>query len=375
MIKDSSKRLLSLDVFRGITIVAMILVNNPGSWNNVYPPLLHAEWHGWTPTDFIFPFFLFIMGVAMPFSLGKRLERGDSQVQLFRKIVRRTFIIFFLGLFLNFYWDFNLQSLRIPGVLQRIAVCYFFTSVIILKMNKKWQIGISVFILAGYWAALKLIPVHGFGTGILQPEGSLVWYIDKNLLAGHTWKWAPVAGFDPEGILSTFPAIVSVLLGVFTGDWLQSGKSNYEKVTGLFVFANIGLIIGMIINIWFPINKNLWTSSYVVFMTGMALHFLAMCYWLIDIKPYSAWSKPFIIFGANAIVAYFTSSLIAKTLAFWNIALTDGTEISIKTYIYKEFLIPLAGDLNGSLLYPIILIFIWLGFLYILYRKKIFIKI
>lgn len=311
----------------------------------------------------------------MPFSLKKRIERGDNQVQLFKKILRRTFIIFFLGLFLNFYWDFDLQSLRIPGVLQRIAICYFFTSVLILKLNRKWHIGISIFILAGYWAALKLIPVPGFGAGMLQPEGNLVWYIDKNLLAGHTWKWAPAAGFDPEGILSTFPAIVSVLFGVFAGDWLRSDKSSYEKATGLFVFANFALILGVIMNAWLAINKNLWTSSYVVFMTGMALHFLGMCYWLIDIKYYKKWAIPFVIFGTNAIVAYFTSSLIAKTLAFWNITLADGSEISIKNYFYKQCLMPLAGELNGSLLYPFILIFIWLGFLYLLYRKNIFIKI
>ncbi|MBD3290875.1 DUF5009 domain-containing protein [candidate division KSB1 bacterium] len=370
-----SNRLISLDAFRGITIVAMILVNNPGSWSNVYPPLLHATWNGWTPTDFIFPFFLFIMGVAMPFSLGKRIERGDSRKELFAKVMRRTLIIFFLGLFLNFYWHFDLATLRIPGVLQRIAICYFFASVIMLTLNKKWQIGLSFFILIAYWAALKLIPVPDYGAGILQPEGNLVWYIDKHLLAGHTWKFAPAAGFDPEGILSTFPAIISVMFGVFTGDWLRTEKSGYEKVAGLFIFANVGLVLGVIMHIWFPINKNLWTSSYVVFMAGMALHFLAFCYWLIDIKSWQAWAKPFVIFGTNAIVAYFTGSLFGKTVAYWNITAADGTEVSIKTWFYENLLVPVAGEMNGSLLFPVILILIWLGFLYMLYRRKIFIKI
>lgn len=372
---SKSTRLVSLDAFRGMTIVGMILVNNPGSWEFVYPPLLHAEWHGWTPTDFIFPFFLFIMGVAMSFSFGKRIEIGASHKEMFKKILSRTLKIFFLGLLLNFYWFFDIETLRIPGVLQRIALCYFFAAIIMLKANKKWQIGISAFLLILYWALLKLVPVPGHGAGVLEPLGNLCWYIDSHLFAGHTWSGAPAPGFDPEGLLSTIPAIVTTLLGVFTGDWLRSDKGHYEKVSGMFVWANIALVIGIVMAIWMPINKNLWTSSYVIFMAGMALHFLGFCYWFIDVKGIKKWAFPFVVFGMNAIVAYFTLSLIGKTIAYWNFTQSDGTKTSVKHWIYDNLFQPWAGDYLGSLLFPIAMMVIWFFFLYWLYKKKIFVKL
>ncbi|MEE4312080.1 MAG: DUF5009 domain-containing protein [candidate division KSB1 bacterium] len=371
----SSKRLVSLDAFRGMTIVGMIMVNNPGSWKYVYSPLLHAEWHGWTPTDFIFPFFLFIVGVAMAFSFGVRIERGDSHTQLLKKVISRTLKIFLLGLFLNYYWTFDLETVRIPGVLQRIALCYLFASIIMLKMNKRWQIWTTVIILIGYWAALKLIPVPGYGAGLLTAEGSLPWYIDSNLLEGHTWRGAPFPGFDPEGLLSTIPAIASVMLGVFTGDYLRSERSEMEKAAGLFFWGSVAMVAGVAMAIWMPINKNLWTSSYVVFMAGMALSFLAFCYYLIDLKGYKKWAFPFVVFGMNAIIAFFTLSLFGKTLAYWSITQSDGSEISVKSMIYQNLFQPWAGDYFGSLLYPVVMNLIWFGFLYVLYRKKIFIKV
>lgn len=371
MIKTND-RLISLDAFRGITIAGMILVNNPGSWKYVYRPLLHAEWNGWTPTDFIFPFFLFIVGVAISFSLGKRIERGDSQNQLFLKVIRRTLIIFALGFFLNLYWHFDFSSVRIPGVLQRIAICYFFASIMVLKLNIRWQVALSIFILIGYWAALKLIPVPDYGAGILEPKGNLCWFIDSKLLSGHTWTGAPAPGFDPEGILSTFPAIVTTLFGVFTGKWLRSSREPLEKATGLFVMANVGLVLGIILNEWIPINKNLWTSSYVVFMAGMALHFLGLCYWLIDIKGYKDWAYPFIVFGTNAIIAFVTLSLFGKTLIYWKI---KQLHQPLKSIIYKTVFSSWAGNYTASLLYPITMLIIWFCFLLIMYRKKIFIKV
>lgn len=370
-----NNRLVSLDAFRGITIVGMIIVNNPGSWNHVYRPLLHAKWHGWTPTDFIFPFFLFIVGVAMSFSFGKRIERGDSQKQLFLKAIKRTLIIFMLGLLLNYYWQFDIKTVRIPGVLQRIALCYFLASVIMLKFSRRWQIVLSMILLIGYWAALKLIPVPGYGAGNLAPEGNLCWYIDGHLLNGHTWRWAPAPGFDPEGILSTIPATVSVLLGVFTGNWLRSNREQSDKAAGLFFMGNIGLVLGIIMHEWLPINKSLWTSSYVIFMAGMALNFLGCCYWLIDVKGYSKWAFPFVVFGTNAIIAYFTLSLLGKTLAYWTISQSDGSKMPVQSIIYQNVFTPWAGDYFGSLLYPILMIMIWFGFLFILYRKRIFIKV
>jgi len=393
-----SGRLISLDVFRGITIAGMILVNNPGTWSKVYKPLLHAPWNGWTPTDFIFPFFLFIVGVAMSLSLSKRIERGDSHWQLISKVIRRTIIIFTIGMFLNFFPQFNpfnypirfkifnffidlfpqfnIKELRIPGVLQRIALCYFFASVIIIEANKKWQIGWAVILLGLYAVLVKYIPVPGFGAGVLEPKGSLCWYIDSNLLAGHTWKGAPAPGFDPEGILSTIPAIVTVLFGVFAGDWIRSPRDHSKKVRGLFVFGILGLVVGEILSGWLPINKNLWTSTYSIFMAGMALIFLAMCYWLIDIKGFKKWGKPFIVFGSNAILVFSLSSLTAKItfVVKWHQA--NGSEISLKTFLYKNLFASWAGTNEfSSLLYPIALLLFWLGIMWILYRKKIFVKI
>ena len=371
-----SGRLISLDVFRGITIAGMILVNNPGTWSKVYKPLLHAPWNGWTPTDFVFPFFLFIVGVAMSLSLTKRIARGDSKSQLYAKIIRRTLIIFAIGLFLHLFPKFNFTEVRIPGVLQRIALCYFFASVIMLHFNKKWQIGWSVFLLVLYWIAVKLVPVPGYGAGVLEVKGSLCWYIDSQLLAGHTWKGAPVPGFDPEGILSTIPAIVTVMFGVFAGDWIRSPREHYEKVSGLCVFGILGLVVGEILKGWLPINKNLWTSTYSIFMAGMALIFLAMCYWLIDIKGYKAWSKPFIVFGSNALLVFSLSSLVARITLSIKWLQADGTEIMLKTYLYKILFASWAGNNEfASLLYPITYLLIWLGLMWILYRKNIFVKI
>lgn len=371
-----SDRLVSLDVFRGITIAGMILVNNPGTWSKVYKPLLHAPWNGWTPTDFIFPFFLFIVGVAMSLSLTKRIERGDSKSELYGKIVRRTLIIFSIGFFLNLFPEFNFNVVRIPGVLQRIALCYFFASVIMVEANKKWQIGWTISLLAVYWILVKLVPVPGYGAGVLEAKGSLCWYIDSNLLAGHTWKGAPAPGFDPEGILSTLPAICTVMFGVFAGDWIRSNREQYEKVSGLFVAGITGLVLAEILKGWLPINKNLWTSTYSIFMAGMALIFLAMCYWLIDIKGYKSWGKPFIVFGSNAILVFSLASLVAKISYKVKWLQADGSEITLSSYLYKTLFASWAGvNEFSSLLYPIVYLLLWLGIMWILYRKNIFVKI
>lgn len=369
-------RLISLDVFRGITIAGMILVNNPGSWSYVYPPLRHAEWHGWTPTDMIFPFFLFIVGVAMTFSFAKRLGRGDSRSKLFLHVVKRSVILFLLGLMLAFFPKciipkFDLSKLRIPGVLQRIALCYFFASIIVMHCKVKGRAFWAVSLLIIYWALMKLVPVPGYGAGDLSQEGNLVGYIDRKILPGSLW----LGNFDPEGILSTIPAISTTLFGVLTGDLLHSSKSHLEKTVLMFVFGNVGLVLGCIMNIWFPINKNLWTSSYVVFMAGLALHFLAMCYWLIEIKGYKKWAYPFMVFGTNAIFFFVASGLLGRLLYLIKLHLADGTTIALKTYIYKSWFASWAGNLNGSLFYAISYIIFWFILLIPLYQKRIFIKI
>lgn len=368
---SQSNRLLSLDMFRGFTIMGMILVNNPGSWSHIYPPLEHAEWNGCTFTDLIFPFFLFIVGVAMTFSFRKRAAQTDSQRGLVIQIFKRTLVLFGLGLFLNWFPFFDIVTGRIPGVLQRIALCYFFVSWILLYLKPKWQWITAGLLLAIYWIGMKFIPVPGYGAGVLSPEGSFCWYLDNLLLAGHTWKFAPAAGFDPEGVWSTLTAIVTTLLGAFTGKWLQTDRPRQSILIGLFVGANLSLLAGYILTIWFPYNKNLWTVSYVFHTAGLAAHFLAMFYWLVDMQGYKKTVTPFVIFGSNAIFVYVLSSAVANLLGI--IQITEG--ISVQGWLYKTLFIPWAGELNGSLFYAIFYVLFWLGVNYALYRRRIFIKV
>jgi len=376
MMVEKSKRLVSLDAFRGITIAAMILVNNPGTWNAVYKPLQHAHWNGWTPTDLIFPFFLFIVGIAIVFAFSKRLTLGQTKKDLYLKIIRRTLILFGLGLFLNGFPFFNLSTIRIPGVLQRIAITYFFASIIYLNFDIKVIYYITFGILAVYWIIMKTIPVPGYGAGVLEPVGNLCWYIDSHIFRGHTWAGAPAPGFDPEGLLSTLPAISSVLFGILTGNYIKRKINEYEKVSSLFVWGFFAVIGGYIVSIWFPINKNLWTSSYVLLTTGMALIFLATCYWLIDIKGYKKWSVPFLIYGSNAITVYTLSGIIARMLIFlFKVKLSDGEVITLKAYLFRTLFASWLPPHQASLAYAIVYDLILLGFMTILYKKKIFIKV
>ena len=371
--EQKAERLVSLDAFRGITIAMMILVNNPGSWGHVYSPLLHAKWHGWTMTDTIFPFFVFIVGVAMTFSFAKRLERGDTRSQLFANVVRRSAILFLLGLILAGFPKFNLGTIRIPGVLQRIAVCYFFAAIIVMYTGWKGRAFWAFAIIVIYWAIVKLIhaPI-GYEASVTGQEGLLHDYIDSKVLGGHVYSKRP----DPEGILSTIPAISTILLGVLTGNWLHSARSKMEKLVGLFIMANVAIVIGVIMHIWFPINKKIWTSSYVVFMAGMALHFLAMCYWLIDIKGYKRWATPFVIYGTNAIAVFFASGIVARLIGrYITVPIADG-ELALKPWIYQNIFVPWSGDLKmASLLFALSYIAFWLLVLIPLYKKKIYIKV
>ena len=363
-------RLASLDVFRGITIAGMILVNNPGSWSFVYAPLRHAKWHGWTPTDLIFPFFLFIVGVSITFSFSKRINDGAVSSALYVKILRRTILLFAVGYFLRVFPMFNFESIRLPGVLQRIALCYLFASLLFLKIKPKGRVALTFFLLAAYWAVMKLVPVPGYGAGVLEFEGNLCSFIDTKLLAGHLYK----ATFDPEGILSTFPAVATALLGTLTGEWLLSKRGQRSKVVGLFVAGIIFVALGLFLHPLFPINKQLWTSTYVIFTAGAALIVLGLCYWINDVIGQKKWAYPFLVFGTNAIAVYAGSTLMVKLLARIHVPVL-GEAMSLPSFIYNKLLVPWAGPLNGSLLYPIILLLIWFAILHLLYRKKIFIKI
>ncbi len=366
----TTDRLASLDVFRGVTIAGMILVNNPGSWNFIYAPLRHAKWHGWTPTDLIFPFFLFIVGVSITLSFSKRKSENAVFSTIYFKILRRTVLLFAVGYFLRVFPLFNFESMRIPGVLQRIALCYLFASLIFLKARPKRRAAIILFLLAGYWAVMKLVPVPGYGAGVLEFEGNLCGFIDVKLLAGHLYK----SSFDPEGILSTFPAVATALLGTLTGDWLLSKRGQQSKMVGLFAAGIIFVIIGLLLQPLFPINKQLWTSTYVIFAAGAALILLGLCYGINDVMGQKKWAYPFLIFGTNAIAVYVGSTLMVKLIALIHVPV-QGEVMLLQSFIYNKLLAPWAGPLNGSFLYPMILLLIWLAILYPLYRKKIFIKI
>ncbi len=373
-IKCAPNRLLSLDVFRGMTVAGMVLVNNPGSWSAIYAPLEHAPWNGATPTDFIFPFFVFIVGIAIPLALGKRVDEGGITRDVYLKIFRRAAIIFSLGLFQMAFPLFDMAHLRFPGVLQRIAVCYLVASLVFLHTNWKQQTIIAAFCLLVYWAVMMLAIVPGGLAGDLSLEGNFAGYIDR-LIIGQNHIWSASKFYDPEGILSTIPAIATCLAGVLTGTWLKTKRADLEKVSAMFFFGVVLTAIGWIWSFWFPINKSLWTSSYVVYMAGLALCFLSFCYWLIDIKGYKRWTKPFVIFGSNALALYFLSSIFARILN--NIKWLDasGQTTNVQKWIFDAFFAPLASPINASLIYAVSYIFLWLFLMSILYRKKIFIKV
>ena len=367
-------RLLSLDVFRGLTIAGMTLVNNPGTWSAIYSPLKHAEWHGITPTDYIFPFFLFIVGIAIPLAFGKRLEQGVTP-NVYLKILRRAALIFLLGLFLAAFPFFDFANLRIPGVLQRIAVCYLIASIIFLHADWKKLTIISIALLFVYWALMTLINVPGCDLTTIDDKAcNPAAYVDRLIFGeNHIWKQAKV--YDPEGILSTIPAIVTTISGILTGLWIKSDRSDYEKVGGIFFGGVILVALGWAWNFFFPINKALWTSSYVLYTSGMALSFLGVCYWLVDIKGYKKWAKPFIIFGVNALALYVFSGLLTKILILIKVPAADGKTTSLYSWIYQNMFLPFGEPINASLMFALSYILLWLFLMWLLYRKRIFIKV
>ena len=370
-VKPENSRLLSLDVFRGITIALMIIVNTPGN-REAYSQLDHAEWNGLTMTDLVFPFFLFIVGVSVVFSLAKRLEKGTTS-GLIPQILKRALIIYAFGIVLNAIPNWHPSTIRILGVLQRIAICYFFASLLFLKTSLRAQIAIAAASLLGYWLAMTYIPVPGIGAGILTKEGSLASWIDRALLGAHTYRSGV---FDPEGILSTIPALATTLLGVFTGLWLRSGRTQFEKVKGMLAAGAVLAAAGWLWGLAFPINKALWTSSYVLVTAGLGLWLLALCYWLIEMKNIKAWGKPFEIFGINAIAAYMLPIFLLKFLVLYKIPVAGAVEpeqlrVIICNTVFGTWLSPL----NASAAFAFSYMLLWLGAFWLLYRRKIFIKI
>jgi predicted acyltransferase len=359
-----------LDAFRGITIAGMILVNNPGSWKYVYPPLRHAEWHGWTPTDLVFPFFVFIVGVSISLALSRRIEEGVRKAGLYLKVFKRSVLIFALGILLHLIPRFNFTTLRIPGVLQRIALCYLFAALVFINSDTKGRIAAVFAALAGHYLIMKFIPVPGYGAGVWDYQGNLESYVDFKLLAGHLYK----PEFDPEGILSTLPAIGTAILGTLAGDWLRTSGRKLTKTAGL-VAAGAGLVAaGLALHPYFPINKQLWTSTFVLFTAGAACLLLAVCYLLIDWLGFRRWATPFFVFGTNAIASYLGSSLMVKLLLLVKVS-AGGEKVGLLSWVYQHAFVPWAGNLNGSLAYAIAYVLLWLGLMTPLYRKKIFIKL
>ncbi len=424
-------RLVSLDVFRGMTIAGMVLVNNPGTWSAIYGPLKHAEWHGITPTDYIFPFFLFIVGVAIPIALSKYVADGITR-HAYVKIVSRSVAIFAAGLAISalplfdinkttipglFKWvavvaviaalfflflrkfkvamalvavwaailgvsqlagyeiiGYNFAGMRIPGVLQRIAVCYLFAALIFLHTNWKQQVAIGVGLLLIYWWLMTAVPVPGCEVASISDKAcNLAAYIDRLILTeAHIWRAGKV--YDPEGLLSTLPASATTIAGVVTGTWLRKEQRPAETVNGMFFFGLLMLAIGWSWSLVFPLNKALWTSSYVVYTAGLALLTLAACYWLIDIKGYRRWAKPFVIFGVNALALFVFSGIFARMLSIIRVE-ADAGSIPLQKWIFESLFLALASPINASLLYALSFILFWLFLMWLLYRKRIFLKV
>lgn len=360
------ERLLSLDVFRGITIAAMILVNDPGSWSHVYAPLLHAKWHGYTPTDLIFPFFIFIMGVAIALSSPKS---GDVRKGLMKKSYVRALKLFGLGLFLNAFPHFELESLRIPGVLQRLALVFIAIMWIYHYFDAKKQYWIGGGLLVLYWVIMMFIPVPGGIASNLEPGTNFAAWFDELLLSGHMWSHSKT--WDPEGVLSTLPAIVSGLIGIWTGRIVFSTDQKEGALLKVIVLGNIALIAGMIWGLHFPVNKSLWTSSFVLVASGWGMILFGIFFWVLDVlKKRSSLIYPFQVFGMNAITVYVFAGIMARLLSM----ITIG-DASLHAHIY-EGMIALFGDSTfSSLFYALVFVSVCYLPVWILYKKGIFIKV
>ncbi len=368
----TTARVLSLDIARGITMALMIMVNNNGA--AAYHPFTHSAWNGWTPTDLVFPCFVFIVGMSIVLSFDKRLERGASKGAMVVSILRRTVILFALGLVVNGYPHFPWATLRIYGVLQRIALCYLVAGLFYLwRRDAASKVVAVVVLLVGYWILMRYVPVPGAGVPtknipLLDPNQNWVAWLDRKLLPGRLYEGVR----DPEGLLSTFPAIGTALLGVLAGIWLRSEKTRRQITAGFLAGGVVLIALGELWNLSFPINKKLWTSSYVLFTAGCSLLLVGILYWLMDVK---GWRKPFqqpwIVFGTNAIFAYMLSELLASTL--WNVHV-HGNEM-LWTWIYQPCFSHIYPAGVGSLLYSIAFAAVCWLVTYPLWRRRIFLRI
>jgi predicted acyltransferase len=359
----------------------MVLVNNPGDWGNLYPQLAHARWHGWTFTDTIFPFFLFIGGVAMALSLGRLAEAGADKPALLRKLAKRAALIFLIGFALNLIPNFNFSTVRIPGVLQRIAVCTLLAAPIVVYAAWRIQLLWVAGLLALYSLLMLWVPVPGIGAGVLEPGRDMGAYLDRMLLGGHLWVQSKT--WDPEGLLSTLPAVCSLLIGVLAGRILLQPIPRTEQVTWL-VFGGLGLLwLGAILDaILMPINKSLWTPSFCLLMSGWGMIVFSAFYWLLDVNPYSRlraaaarWAKPFTIYGMNALFIFAFSGLVAKMFGFIKFDQADGTKVSLGRTLYAPIKALEVGPINTSLMYALLFNAAMFAVAWFMWRKKWFVKV
>ena len=360
------QRLLSLDAFRGFTIALMIVVNDPGSWSHVYAPLLHAEWHGITPTDLVFPFFLFIVGVSIVLAFSKRLHSGVDKKDLYKKILVRATKIFAVGIFLNLFYKFDFANLRVTGVLQRIAIVFFVCSVLYLNFNWKSLAKIGAFILVIYWIIMVFVPVPGIGEPKLAPGENIAAWIDSILLPGRMYQ----GNWDPEGLFSTVPSIVTGITGMLAGILIVGSLALERKIIWLFVLGFLSLVGGGIWDWFFPINKNIWTSSFVLYTSGAAAMTLATSIFIVDVLKIESWTRPGRIFGANAITVYVIAGMLPALLSALKISGTSFNSFFMNSLTGIGMEAKLA-----SFLYSLVFVAICYIPAYILYKKKIFIKL
>jgi predicted acyltransferase len=360
-----------------MTVAGMLLVNNPGTWDAIYPPLEHAKWHGWTPTDLIFPFFLFIVGITTELSLGRRSAEGATDREIRRQILRRGFLIVLMGLLLAafpFYPLTRITGIRIPGVLQRIGLCYAIAALIAWRRSTRVVVAVTAVLLLGYWAIITLIPAPGSSQATIDvPDQTIAAYLDRLLLSGHLWSQTKT--WDPEGPLSTIPAIGTSLLGILAGRWVRRAEPLEVRLNGLFAAGCIGVVLGLCWNSVFPINKNLWTSSYVVFTASLATLFLGTVSWLVEVNGLRRWTTPLVTYGKNPLVAFLGSGLMARALGSWiRVGAGDG-RVSLQEAIYQRAFASWLAPVNASLAFAIAFVIVWYLLLLFLERRGWILKI
>ncbi|ALD20390.1 acyltransferase family protein [Hymenobacter sp. DG25A] len=369
-------RLISLDVFRGITVLVMLLVNHPGDWGHIYAPLAHAEWNGCTLADLVFPFFLFIVGVSAVYALDSSRHEAARRRTAMRRVLRRAALIMALGILVALLPYFEFATVRLPGVLQRIGVVFGICGFLFLYTTRRQQIALVIGLLIGYALLLQVVPVPGFGPANLEPATNLGAWLDRLIFTeNHLWKLSRT--WDPEGLLGTLPAVATGLLGVLTGEWLRRPRLEPAvKVVWLLIDAGLLIVLGLIWSHWFPLNKSLWTSSYVLYTGGLAVAVLATLYWLCDVQGWRRFALPAQVVGVNALLVFVGSTLVARTLNLWQVAGPAGRAISMKDWLYAQFFAPyFASPYAASLAGAVVCLLIWYAVLWVLYRRHIIVKL